>query len=94
MRYYRVWIYACNIALLLGSLVFLVGYIWILTDFRMSLFSSVRLYYPSLLYGFVAIILQGGIVQVSLRQHLINVEWKASLKAKCSLCRKPVRPEQ
>ena len=65
MRYYRVWIYCCNFALLTATLVFVILLIWFLTDIHMSLFPSVSLYHPSFIYGFLALILQGGVIQVS-----------------------------
>ena len=65
MRYYRVWIYCCNIALFAATLVFVVLLIWFLTDIHMSLFPSISLYHPSFIYGFLALVLQGGVVQVS-----------------------------
>lgn len=42
MRYYRVWIYACNVALFASALVFAATALWTLTDARMALFPSVQ----------------------------------------------------
>lgn len=35
-RYYRVWIYACNVALLAATLVFAAAFAWLTTDFRIQ----------------------------------------------------------
>lgn len=66
MRYYRVWIYCCNIALLIATLVFVLFFLWFLTDVHMSLFPSIGIYHLSFLYAVVALVLQGGVVQVGL----------------------------
>ncbi|RWS25401.1 tetraspanin-1-like protein, partial [Leptotrombidium deliense] len=83
MRYYRVWIYSCNLVLLVSTLVFLFLSIWITTDFHMSLFPSVRMYDPSILYGYFAVLLQGGIIQaigclgaIRMNERLLNVYWQ------------------
>src|SRR5437660_52818 len=65
MKYYRMWIYSCNLALLISTLVFIILSIWTFADYHMELFPTIRLYQPSFLYGYVALILQGGILQVS-----------------------------
>lgn len=66
MRYYRVWIYCCNVTLLLATVVFVILLIWFLSDIHMSLLPSVSLIHPSFIYAFFALALQGGMVQVNL----------------------------
>ena len=65
MRYYRVWIYSCNLALFAATIIFITLFIWLLTDIHLSLFTSINFYQPSFIYGFVALVLQGGVLQVS-----------------------------
>ncbi|CAG2161592.1 unnamed protein product [Oppiella nova] len=63
MRYYRFWIYSCNIALLVATLIYLIAFICVLNDDKMMLFPSIKLYEPTFLYSYCAIILQGGVLQ-------------------------------
>lgn len=65
MRYYRVWIYSCNLALFLATIIFITLFIWLLTDIHLSLFTSIHFYDPTFIYGFSALVLQGGVLQVS-----------------------------
>lgn len=81
MRYYRLWIYSCNGVLLLSVLVFSVVGGFILADVRMR-FVPLPLYHPTLLYGYVALILQAGVLQavgcvsaVRLNERWLNVYW-------------------
>lgn len=69
MRYYRFWIYSCNTALFIGTLVFIIAFVWILYDERMTLF-SIRLYHPTLIYGYAALLFQAGFLQVRDSIHL------------------------
>lgn len=64
MRYYRVWIYSCNLALFTSTLVFIILSLWIASDFHLSLFPSVTFYQPSFIYAYMALTLQSGILQV------------------------------
>ncbi|KAJ8979177.1 hypothetical protein NQ317_018999 [Molorchus minor] len=60
MRYYRLWIYTCNTALLAGALAFSgAAARTILFDFRRSLIPSLTLYQPSFLYAYLALATQG-----------------------------------
>lgn len=64
MRYYRVWIYACNVALFLGTLIYLVAFLTVISDTKLIFFRNIRLYQPSFVYCYLAILVQGGILQV------------------------------
>lgn len=82
MRYYRLWIYTCNTVLFLSVLVFLVTSTYFFSDNRRMLFTSVRFYQPSFLYAYVALIMQGGVIQVigcvavlRLNERLLNAYW-------------------
>lgn len=72
MRYYRVWIYCCNVTLLLSTIVFVILLIWFLSDIHMSLLPSVSLIHPSFIYAFFALALQGGMVQVKILSSLLS----------------------
>uniref|UniRef100_A0A646QCJ1 Tetraspanin9 n=1 Tax=Hemiscolopendra marginata TaxID=943146 RepID=A0A646QCJ1_9MYRI len=81
MRYYRLWIYSCNGVLLLSVIVFAVVGGFILADLRMR-FVPLPLYHPTLLYGYVALLLQAGVLQavgcvsaVRLNERWLNVYW-------------------
>ncbi|XP_075680601.1 uncharacterized protein LOC113791597 [Dermatophagoides pteronyssinus] len=63
MQYYRIWIYSCNAALFIGTFIYVVAFITVITDSRLSLFPNIRLYHPSFIYAYLAIIIQGGLVQ-------------------------------
>ena len=53
----------------MGVVVFLVTACYVLSDERMRLVSdSLRPYHPSMLYAYLALIIQGGVVQVIDRQ--------------------------
>ncbi len=56
----------------MGVLVFVVTASCVLSDSRVSLVSdAIRPYHPSMLYAYLALILQGGVVQVrTVRDHL------------------------
>ncbi|XP_042896664.1 tetraspanin-9-like isoform X2 [Parasteatoda tepidariorum] len=86
MRYYRLWIYSCNLVLLVSVVAFVSIAAWIISDFRMSLFPSIDLRHPSLLYGYLALALQGGILQaigcigaIRMNERLLNVYWTLML---------------
>uniref|UniRef100_T1J6S8 Tetraspanin n=1 Tax=Strigamia maritima TaxID=126957 RepID=T1J6S8_STRMM len=81
MRYYRLWIYSCNGVLLLSVLVFVAVGGSILADVRMR-FVPLALYHPTLVYGYVALLLQAGIIQavgcvsaIKLNERWLNVYW-------------------
>ncbi|XP_066159196.1 CD63 antigen-like [Euwallacea fornicatus] len=83
MRYYRLWIYTCNTALLAGALAFAGAAVkTLLFDFRRSLIPSLTLYQPSFLYAYLALATQGGALQVlgcvaalKLSEKLLNAYW-------------------
>ncbi|CAG7821207.1 unnamed protein product [Allacma fusca] len=82
MRYYRLWIYACNTVLAVATLVFTVFAVSVLVDPRISLISGVELYQPTFLYAYVALLLQCGVLQtigclgaLRLNQKLLNTYW-------------------
>lgn len=70
MQYYRIWIYSCNAALFIGTFIYVVAFITVITDSRLSLFPNIRLYHPSFIYAYLAIIIQGGLVQVNNCGHI------------------------
>ncbi|XP_074594579.1 uncharacterized protein LOC141849961 [Brevipalpus obovatus] len=63
MRYYRVWIYSCNLALFCSTIVFIILFLWTASDFRLSLFPSITFYQPTFIYAYAALILQAGVLQ-------------------------------
>ncbi|XP_049822277.1 tetraspanin-1-like [Aethina tumida] len=83
MRYYRLWIYTCNTALLAGALAFAAAAArTLLFDFRRALIPSLTLYQPSFLYAYLALVTQGGALQllgcvaaVKLSEKLLNAYW-------------------
>jgi len=82
MKYYRLWIYTCNAVLFVSVLSFCVAGSIILSDNRRQLVTSVQLYQPSFLYAYLAIFLQGGVIQVMgcvaalrLNEKLLNAYW-------------------
>lgn len=82
MQYYRLWIYACNLVLLVAVLFFVAVGSYVFSDARMTLITSIRYYHPTFLYAYVAIVLQGGVVQVvgcvgalRLNERLLNTYW-------------------
>ncbi|CAM1319543.1 Uncharacterised protein g7242 [Pycnogonum litorale] len=86
MRYYRLWIYTCNASLLLSVIVFISTTIWILSDPKISLVPGVRLYHPSFIYAYIALFVQGGILQaigcigaLKLNEKLLNLYWNLML---------------
>lgn len=62
MKYYRLWIYACNVVLLVGVIVFVVTAAVLLSDIRFR-FVSVALYHPTFLYAYLALVTQSGVLQ-------------------------------
>ena len=67
MRYYRIWIYSCNVALFVGTLIYFVAFLTVITDSRLNFFNNfIRLHEPSLIYSYCAILIQGGLLQVKL----------------------------
>ncbi|XP_059490296.1 uncharacterized protein LOC132205331 [Neocloeon triangulifer] len=83
MRYYRLWIYACNVALLASVVGFACVAGRTLADPRRALIPAVRfLYQPTFLYAYLALIAQGGAVQVlgcigalRLNERLLELYW-------------------
>lgn len=83
MRYYRLWIYTCNTALLAGALAFCgAAARTVLFDYRRSLVPSLTLYQPSFLYAYLALATQGGALQLlgcvaalRLSEKLLNAYW-------------------
>lgn len=83
MRYYRLWIYTCNTALLAGALAFCgAAARTLLFDFRRTLIPSLTLYQPSFLYAYLALVTQGGALQLlgclaalRLSEKLLNAYW-------------------
>src|SRR5688500_6430621 len=82
MKYYRLWIYTCNAVLFVCVAIFVVMMIYVLGDFRMSLV-PLPVYHPSLLYAYLALGIQGGVLQaigcagaVMLSEKWLNVYWK------------------
>lgn len=70
MRYYRIWIYSANVALFLGTLVYSIAFLSVIGDERLSFFPAIRLYQPSFIYSYCAILVQGGLLQVGLLSFL------------------------
>ncbi|CAB3365454.1 Hypothetical predicted protein [Cloeon dipterum] len=83
MRYYRLWIYACNVALLASVVGFACVAGRTLADPRRALIPAVRyLYQPTFLYAYLALIVQCGAVQVlgclgalRLNERLLELYW-------------------
>lgn len=83
MRYYRLWIYTCNAALLAGALAFSVAAVrTVLLDYRRQLIPSLALYQPSFLYAYLALATQGGALQLlgcaaalRLSERLLHAYW-------------------
>lgn len=83
MRYYRLWIYTCNTALLAGALAFCgAAARTVFLDYRRILIPSLTLYQPSFLYAYLALATQGGALQVlgcfaalRLSEKLLNAYW-------------------
>lgn len=83
MRYYRLWIYTCNTALLAGAIAFCgAATKTLLLDYRRSLVPSLALYQPSFLYAYLALATQGGALQLlgcvaalKLSERLLNAYW-------------------
>ncbi|VEN46685.1 unnamed protein product [Callosobruchus maculatus] len=83
MRYYRLWIYTCNTCLLAGALAFAAAAArTVLFDFRRQLVPQLALYQPSFLYAYLALVTQGGALQLlgcvaalRLSEKLLNAYW-------------------
>ncbi|XP_065164092.1 uncharacterized protein [Atheta coriaria] len=83
MRYYRLWIYTCNTALLAGALAFVGAAARTLVfDYRRALIPTLTLYQPSFLYAYLALLTQGGALQllgcvaaIRLSERLLNAYW-------------------
>lgn len=86
MRYYRIWIYACNGALLLAALAFCAAAGRALTDYRRELVPGLSASQPGFLYGYAAMPAQAGLLQLlgclaalRLSERLLNAYWLALL---------------
>lgn len=86
MRYYRFWIYSCNLALLLSVIIFVSLAALTFSDYRMAFFPTIRFHHPTFIYAYMALILQGGILQavgclgaLKLNERLINIYWSLML---------------
>lgn len=85
MRYYRLWIYTCNVVLLLGVMVFAVTAGSVLGNIR-SRFVPVPMYHPTFIYAYLALVAQGGLLQavgcygaLRLNEKWLNFYWLAML---------------
>ncbi|XP_054718764.1 CD151 antigen-like [Uloborus diversus] len=90
MRYYRLWIYSCNLVLLLSVVAFVSLAGWTAADFRMALLPGLDARHPSLLCAYLALALQGGVLQAlgclgALRMHerLLRAYWTLLLLLLC-----------
>lgn len=86
MRYYRIWIYACNGALLLGALAFCAAAGRALADYRRALVPGLGAAQPGFLYGYAALPVQAGLLQLlgclaalRLSERMLNAYWLALL---------------
>lgn len=86
MRYYRIWIYACNGALLLGALAFCAAAGRALADYRRALVPGLSAAQPGFLYGYAALPAQAGVLQLlgclaalRLSERMLNAYWLALL---------------
>lgn len=82
MRYYRLWIYTCNAVLLVSVLVFMGVALGVASHPYLSLVNAPPAYHPTFLYGYVALLLQAGVLQalgcvgaLRLSQRLLNIYW-------------------
>ena len=66
MRYYRLWIYASNLVLMAGVAIFASVAAALLSDPRRTLLSSwaVNLHQPSMIYAYMALLVQGLVLPV------------------------------
>lgn len=86
MRYYRIWIYACNGALLLAALAFCAAAGRALADYRRALVPGLGAAQPGFLYGYAALPAQAGLLQLlgclaalRLSERMLNAYWLALL---------------
>ncbi|XP_071516674.1 uncharacterized protein [Panulirus ornatus] len=82
MRYYRLWIYTCNAVLLVSVFVFMGVALGVASHPYLSLVNAPPAYHPTFLYGYVALLLQAGVLQalgcvgaLRLSQRLLNIYW-------------------
>lgn len=83
MRYYRLWIYTCNTALLAGTLAFCgTAAKTLVFDYRRLLIPSLTMYQPTFLYAYLALATQGGALQLlgclgamRLSEKMLNAYW-------------------
>ena len=82
MRYYRLWIYTCNAVLLVSVLVFISVGAGVSSHEYLALVPAPSAYHPTLLYGYLALILQIGFIQaigsvgaIKLSEKLLNIYW-------------------
>ncbi|CAL4133161.1 unnamed protein product, partial [Meganyctiphanes norvegica] len=86
MRYYKLWIYACNAILFVAVIVFISYAIHVMYHPWLQLLPTLPAYHPAMLYGSVAIVLQGGVLQaigcigaLSLSRKLLTIYWRMIL---------------
>ncbi|CAG0924225.1 unnamed protein product [Notodromas monacha] len=86
MRYYRLWIYACNAVLLASALVLLAYATLVSADYRLAFIPHSSLLHPSLVYAYLALLAQSGCVQalgcyaaVKLDPRLLRAYWAVLL---------------
>lgn len=87
MRYYRIWIYTCNAVLMLAVLAFCIAAGKLLVnDYRRHLIPHLTLHQPSLVYAYLALLAQSGLLQavgclgaLRLNERLLNVYWLSLL---------------
>lgn len=82
MRYYRLWIYTCNAVLFVSVIVFLGVSAGVISHPYITLLPTPSPFHPSLLYGYLALFLQAGVLQaigcfgaLRLCQKLLNTYW-------------------
>ncbi|KAL0281267.1 UNVERIFIED_CONTAM: hypothetical protein PYX00_002303 [Menopon gallinae] len=83
MNYYRLWIYTCNAVLFISVLGFVIvaGKV-VIVDPRRTLIPGLTLHEPSLLYAYLALFTQSGVLQLlgcigalKLNEKLLNMYW-------------------
>lgn len=82
MRYYRLWIYTCNAVLFVSVIVFLGVSAGVISHPYITLLPTPSPFHPSLLYGYLALFLQAGVLQaigcfgaLRLCQKLLSTYW-------------------
>ncbi|GAB6018575.1 hypothetical protein CHUAL_000267 [Chamberlinius hualienensis] len=85
MRYYRLWIYLCNVVLFLGMITFTLVAGTMLTDPRTRMV-QLPMHHPTFIYAYITLVVQGGILPaigcygaVRLNERWLNVYWAVLL---------------